>query len=539
MNPSTEKQQNEDDNPPSTRRIRRGANRSRATMPEPDNVVSTITASAPTFRAMAVQNRGPQLIVPPTRAVAKTAPVVLSPNFENERKPVDQLQQQRSQLVLNTDKQPCLGWDGSQIRVQNLPMYFPRDMIHWEFSPQDLPDVLERISKHLRDSSVQTSFCDSPLSAKLQTCCDNAELYLVFFNERSGTVSMSVQRHKGDHVAANQCIRRLVEAAKGLLNEDDSDHNKVTDMDASVSANAVLAMERLMERCTEESAATQNKSQDNSQNEQHHPFLNQTPEKMTESAVQDVYGWLEQSHRLDLRQHAFEYLLVVTDLKRTLSSTVIATSHIVLQGRVPSSGSSELNTHAQVIQEILLSVLLKREVPGDRAIFSETLSKDSGNKNTDMDLEMRPYFPEVDEDVTTASVGLPQHYTDYMNELFNLALQILVQSLEVVACFPEQHSNFGGEMTKQLFATASRVADGKDLYHILLGCVGHAESKLANGYLACKALRLLASNHPGIKDQIKFDDNAKQSIGNAYQVGGMRHKLLRDESFQLWQCVCQ
>merc|ERR1711935_58219 len=224
--------------------------------------------------------------------------------------------------------------------------------------------------------------------------------------------------------------------------------------------------------------------------------------------------------------------------KRTLSSTVIATSHIVLQGRDPNSGSSELNTHAQVIQEIILSVLLKRELPGDRAIFSETVSKDSGNKKIDMDLEMRPYFPEVDEDVTTASVGLPQHYTDYMNELFNLALQILVQSLEVVACFPEQHSNIGGEITKQLFETASQVADGKDLYHILLGCVGHAESKLANGYLACKALRLLASNHPGIKDQIKFDDNAKQSIGNAYQVGGMRHKLLRDESYQLWQCVC-
>merc|ERR1711933_205728 len=109
---------------------------------------------------------------------------------------------------------------------------------------------------------------------------------------------------------------------------------------------------------------------------------------------------------------------------------------------------------------------------------------------------------------TDASFGLPQHYTEYMNELFHLAIQ--------------------------LFA----MAEGKDLYNILLGCVCHAESKLANGYLACKALRLLASSHPGIKDQIKCDDNARQSIGNAYQVGGMCHKLLKDESYQLWQCVC-
>jgi len=258
---------------------------------------------------------------------------------------------------------------------------------------------------------------------------------------------------------------------------------------------------------------------------------------MTESAVRDVGVWLELSrekHRFDLRRQAFEYLLAMTDLKRTLSSTAVATSHIVLHGRVPSSNSSSLNINAKNIQSTLLSVLLTRELPEDRAIFSDTAPKDSKNKNIDMDLDMKPYFPEVDANITAATAGLPQHYIEYMNELFNLALQILVQSLEVVASF-----NTGHDMTNQLFAAASQVSDDKDLYDMLLSCVGHAESKLANGYLACKALRLLASNHPGIKDQIKFDENAKQSIGNAYQVGGMLHKLLRDESYQLWQCVCK
>jgi len=539
MNPNKEKQRYEDDNSSNTRRIRRGPNRGRATMPEPDNVVSAIPVSAPTFRAMAVQNRGPQLIVPPTPIVAKNIPLVRSPYYGDEQKRKSAEQQPQEQLILNTETQPCLGWNISQIRIQNLPMYFPRNMILWEFSPQDLPDVLERISKHLRDSSVQASYSEEPLSAKLQTCRENAELYLVFFNEPSGAVSMSVQRHKGDHVAANQCIRRLVAAAKGVLGEDDNDRNNTDDLDTALNANAVLAMERLIERCAAESAAAQNKSQDDSQNEQHHPFLNQTPEQMTESAVQDVYGWLEQSDRLDLRRQAFECLLAMTDLKRTLSSTAIATSQIVLQGKVPSSESSELNSHAQRIQSILLSVLLTRELPGDSAMFSEAMSKDSSNNNVDMDLEMRPYFPDADKDVTTASIGLPQYYTDYMNGLFNLALQVFVQSLEVMACFPEPHSNVGDNLTKLLFATSSQDVDGKDIYHMLLNCVGRAESKLANGYLACKALRLLASNHPGIKDQIKFDNNARQSIGNAYQIGGTRHKLLKDQSYQLWQYVCQ
>merc|ERR1712151_250446 len=106
-----------------------------------------------------------------------------------------------------------------------------------------------------------------------------------------------------------------------------------------------------------------------------------------------------------------------------------------------------------------------RELPGDRAMFSEPAPKDDLNENNDMDLELRPYFPEVDEDVTTASAGLSQHYIEYMNELFNLALQILVQSLEVVACFPELHSNAGG---KQLLATPSPSADGKNLHQMLL-----------------------------------------------------------------------
>lgn len=529
MNPNQEKEQNEDDHSPNTRRFRRGP-RGRATMPEPDNVVSAITASAPTFRAMAVQNRGPQLIMPPTSVVVKYPPVSRSQNYDNKRKSP----QQREQLVMNTDMEARFGWDTSQIQIQNLPMYFPRDMIHWEFSPQDLPDVLERISKHLRDSSVQASFIETPLSAKLQTCRENAELYLVFFNESSGTVSMSVQRHKGDHMAANQCIQRLVDAAKGVICENDSNPNNAHDSDTVLSANAVLAMERLIERCAGETA-----SKDGFQNENNHPFFNQTSEQITESAVQDVCGWLEQSHRLDLRRQAFEHLLAMTDLKRTLSSTAIATAHIVLQGGVPSSRSPELNDQAQKIQSILLSVMLTRELPGDRAMFGESVSKDSRSNNDNMDLEMHPYFPEMDNDVTAASVGLPQHYNTFMNEIFHLTLQILVQSLEVVACFRDQHSNVGGSTAKQLVTMASQVAEGKDLYHTLLGCVGHAESKLANGYLACKALRLLASNHPGIKDQIKFDDNAKQSIGNAYQVGGMCHKLLKDESYQLWQYVCQ
>jgi hypothetical protein len=518
---------------------------------------------------MTIQSPEPQLVFRHAPEQQKEGlvhnPVQLSQDTSKKQQPVVQLHQQHEQeqereedqqhLVLNKESQPCFGWDVSKIQIQNVPLYFPRDMLQWENFPfQDLPQVLERISMEMRKSSVQASLIHEPLSAKLQTCHENVELYLVFFRENNnmsddGTVSMSVQRHKGDHYAANKCIQRLIDAAKGLHEEeDDDDGNKAMDTDTSVTAGAVLAMERLIERAVMESSAsaTQN-NQNDDQDQQRHPFLDQTPEQMTESAVRDVYGWLEQSRRLDLRRHALEYLLAMTDLKRTLSSQAIAGSLIVLQGKVSSTvtASSELNTQVRTIQSILLSVLLTRELPGDRAMFMEgnnnkgssssSSSSSNSNNGTD-DLEMRPYFPEVVDEINANSAGLPEFYTEYMNELFHMALQILVQSLEVVACFKV---NVGENLTNQLLDTASKVADGKDLYHTLLGCIVNAESKLANGYLACKALRLLAVDHPGIKEQIKLDINAKQCIGNAYQVGQVRHTLLKDESYQLWQTVCQ
>mmetsp|Transcript_15831 Transcript_15831/g.36490 ORF Transcript_15831/g.36490 Transcript_15831/m.36490 type:complete len:557 (-) Transcript_15831:102-1772(-) len=556
MSSNNDEQQNDDDSSLNRSRIRRDPKRGRGAMPEPDNVVSSVAASTPTFRAMAIQNRQPQLIMPSVPVTSKPAPFGTPLNIdeqlqlkstEQEYEPIQQQQkqqqperkqqQQQQQFVLNTKSLPCFGWNISNIIVQNIPMYFPRDLIQWEFPYQDLPDVLERIAKQFRGSSIQAALSHEPLSAKLQTCTGNAELYLVFFNDRNGIVSMSLQRHKGDHVGANRCIRRLVDAAKGILSEDDSGQSKSTNTEPTVSPSAVLAMERLIERC----AAEIDSQDDACENNQQHIFLNQTPEQMTQSAIRDIHSMFDQPRRLDLRRDALEYLLAMTDLKRTLRTTAISTSLIVLQGRIPDLVSSELNSEVKMIQSTLLKILLTRELPGDRDALVEDCTKDKRNRGAidDMDLEIHPYFPEVDEDVTSAATDLPQYYSEFMNELFNLTLRILVQSLEVVACFPQSLSGTGNNFSKELFAAASQVGDGKDLYQTLLSCVWHAESKIANGYLACKALRLLALDHPGIRDQIKYDDNAKQSIGNAYQVGQMRHTLLKEESYQLWQTVCQ
>eukprot|EP00534_Pseudo-nitzschia_fraudulenta_P011925 CAMPEP_0201207720 /NCGR_PEP_ID=MMETSP0851-20130426/174992_1 /ASSEMBLY_ACC=CAM_ASM_000631 /TAXON_ID=183588 /ORGANISM="Pseudo-nitzschia fraudulenta, Strain WWA7" /LENGTH=545 /DNA_ID=CAMNT_0047496191 /DNA_START=59 /DNA_END=1693 /DNA_ORIENTATION=- len=521
MNPNEDIRRHEDDKTKQKRPHRRGGP---ASMPRPDNVAAIEEPTQPSFRAMAIPNRKPKLLfTPPSdRGVLKSGEQL---DWQNRKfQPAD-----RGEFVLNMEAQPLAGWDLSQATVENIPMYFPREMIQFEFPRKHLPDVLERISVHFRDSSVQVSFREQPLSAKLQTCREITELYLVFFQSSNGSVSMSVQRHKGDHTVANRCIQRLVQAAKGISGEDcDSGNNS----DCAVTAESIMAMEHFIERCVAENKRVQSTSHDSDNTHPYDSFLNQTPEETTENAIREVHSLLEKSNRFDLRRRALENILAMTDLNRTLKSTAVATSRIVLQGserKFSSNICAKVGIYAvaDTIQSILLSILMTRELPGDRLLLPMTVTEDS---EKDMDLELRPYFPEVDKDVAAAAAGLPRYYTEYMNELFNLVLQILVQSLEVAAFFPDGDS----VVTNQLLLAATTISGGKDLYDILLGCVRHSESKIANGCLACKALRLLASNNAFIKDQINRDEIAKQSIKNAYQIGQKCHKLLKDESYELW-----
>ena len=79
---------------------------------------------------MAVQNRGPQLIVPPAPVAAKTAPNIRSPYHADEfkRTPTEYKQQiqEQDQLVLNTDPKVASGWNTSQIQVQLTNIDFLR-----------------------------------------------------------------------------------------------------------------------------------------------------------------------------------------------------------------------------------------------------------------------------------------------------------------------------------------------------------------------------------------------------------------------------
>jgi hypothetical protein len=186
------------------------------------------------------------------------------------------------------------------------------------------------------------------------------------------------------------------------------------------------------------------------------------------------------------------------------------------------------------IQGFLLRILQNDGFPGDEEMFEGI----PVTPDLDNDMEIKPYFPEE----TELPNKYPPFFVEYLSELKHLALQVLVQSLEVIFCFHEKIADDGWdiqEMGSCLLDRASQVSGGKDFMMFLLGFVERVELKLSNGYLACKALRLLAMASSGLKDRLKADENAWSCIANAHRIGQESHTLLEEESYQLIQSIRQ
>jgi hypothetical protein len=491
--------------------------------------------------AMAIQSREPEIrrAERGIGAIQKSAPI---PESNSSLMNHDFISRSKAEshdewTPLTTDQEvPSTAWIYDSLEIQQLPMYFPTNNLNYEFPVSELEGVLNRLAKLFRKLSIQAKFRDSPLSAFLQTC-ENVEFYLVFFHERvtrrnptsmdpdSRKVFMSVQRHRGDQMVANKYFHELIGAARGVGIEELSPTEQGLRAHRCIpNAEELMQVERMILRACEI-------RQDSAMNSSDIPSqfaATQTPNDMVITSVQQLYSWIQQPKRLDNRQRALEYLVFMTDVKRTLSSSAIAGALLVLQGSAPG-----MNLQAKEIQHFFLTILQHRSLPGDRSMFE---GMNLPPNDPDKDIVMRPYFPEESEETK----GYHSFIIEYLNKLFHLALQILVQALEVVECF-QKHivgANIQDMISDFLFV-ASENADGKELHLTLLECIRRAESKHANAYLACKALRLLALAHPPLKERLKLDDNARMSIQNAYNIGNACHSLLMDESFRLWETMKQ
>jgi hypothetical protein len=211
------------------------------------------------------------------------------------------------------------------------------------------------------------------------------------------------------------------------------------------------------------------------------------------------------------------FLSSYTDLKHTLSSTAIPSALVVLAGKSPTPQDEE---ECKEIQRILIWIIQYQEFEGDEELFPSMKMQVDGEQ-----------FLRSDEEGN----GRPPHYVEYMSEVYHLALTILVNSLEVVACFRQR---LAVEQEVRAFLDASELVSGADMmYTTLKDCVRRAEHKLSNGYLACKALRLLAESQPALRKQLMIDTEVGKHIQEALKIGNERHVLLAAESKKLHDCL--
>lgn len=111
-----------------------------------------------------------------------------------------------------------------------------------------------------------------------------------------------------------------------------------------------------------------------------------------------------------------------------------------------------------------------------------------------------------------------QRYRGCEIEYYKLLRRLLEVALNKHA--PEQINN-------------EEVLTGIDLYSTLLNTVNDVEHCLMNGYLACKAMRLLISLSPPFKVRLLRDPDAFGLFNKAFQTGHVRHFKLKRECERL------
>lgn len=431
------------------------------------------------FRAMAMPMSTP-LIQQPSASLFSNKPNVIANQSYTKAPKTDQ--------IPSPPAISCTGWDPSEARkgLPQLPNYFPKDMIKLELPVDQFGKTITNMQECIRSLSIQAEYCNSPVSAKLQTV-DYIDMHLLFWKAQSEDVFfIDIQRRKGDFLDANRYVHKLLDAARGNPIQDDFQH----DLPSSTAE-----IESLISKIKSSNPAPVPKNW----------METQSMEETTSNALQMVYDSLV-STRLDMRKRGLEFLSSYTDLRHTLSSTAIPSALVVLVGKSPTP---EEKDKCQKIQQTVLWVLRHGEFEGDSELYP------SKNMQPDGEQLLR-----ADEEGN----GRPQYYVEYMKEVYHLALTILVNSLEVVACF---HQKVAFEQEVKLFLDAT---DNNMMYRSLLGCVEKAERKLSDGYLACKALRLLAEAWPEICEEMKKDD---KTIERAIAIGKERHALLATESEKL------
>lgn len=453
--------------------------------------VAMMVDEEPAFRAISMMDFAPKLQVLGGQDVMskETFPTTMDTKFPLVTFQVPFMKNKETNWTLEepvTGTISSYGWNLNKVQPAPLPRFFPGDLVKLELPRSEFIPVLERVQTFLRLNSIQASFEDFPASASLQTT-DCVEIRIKFWEARTKDYFyVDVQRCRGDHWTCRDVTRRLMDAVKGVAQDEDP---KTVPM----SVDSAMMLQAMMERLA--------------------PVPQPKGPSSVESMINLVHSCLL-SRCFSDRTTGLDRLVHFTDMRQSVITDARAGALVVLNGDTGSlavAGDRDtLNRRCQDIQKVLFQILQNGEFDGDEMLRKSIIGTD--------------YDKVMSSSKTERCLG---PYEAAMITCRHKVLAILVNSVEALDPTLKR-----GEVL-QRFLTRCEHFTGKDLYSTLIDSIEQCQDQMAIGYLACKAVRMLVYLLPRLKGQLQMDARAKSCVDKAWHAGRACHCLLETESKML------
>lgn len=378
-------------------------------------------------------------------------------------------------------------WIPTQLRP--VPAFYPLER-NSRFVGAELETVVYLITEANRLLSIHAEYCNETATAMLTTS-ENVEMYLSLWKRPDTEIGVlvEIQRRKGCSMTFHRYARCILDAAAGEIDIKDQIEKHGDDIDAVYSGkkNRMLCLDTPMDCGSEAENAI--------------------------IAIEIAHG-LVMKDRIDARQLGLESLCLLTDPKKTGSTTALIASRVVLLGSARDISNKSTPEEAlmcdetpfQEIRQAILSLIQFRRIgDGD------------------------------DHDTSEES--------EYITVLHNLALAVLANALDVIADedleatispdpedVPISRDRLGtSESISERFLDDSiEGSENREIMQTLIGELGKAALKPHNACLSAKCIGSLCRASDKARKRAK-ELGAKNVVQNALEVGTRTHLRLERE----------
>jgi len=462
-----------------------------ASLPPP-SASRPMAASAPQFRSVALsQFPQDQIMRSPHVGTLKRPDHIGRPGIEEV---IDKSSyfnpSEKKAPALKAAGKAASNWFPTKLRP--VPAFYPVEKSS-RLVEGDLKEIAARLSDCLRVLSVHAVYNNDTATASLTTP-ENVEMHLSLWKVSGNAgILVELQRRKGDSITFHRYSQYILDAAVEVLDIEKFERMHGGDIDFM----HYKKVERLLQ------------------------MESKAPATEHENAVIaiEIAHSLLMKDRMDARQLGLESLCLLTDPRKTGTTTAVIASHVVLLGSASglavSTGEEALMLDEAPFQEIREAILSLVQFS---RIGDDEVGEDSGKVD---DFEERDF-------------GEGEH----MSLLHNLALAVLANALDVVeneerlSDEPEETEKKPAARSKSDIANSfmNRTLETSkvDILSTLIQELSKAEKNPHNAHLSARSLGSLCKASKEAKLKAR-KQGYKSIVSTAIEVGERTHLKLLTE----------